>query len=579
MAEATINGFKMYYEDHSPDKEEAFLLIMGFTANATAWAMHVPFLAQKYRVVVFDNRGSGRSDVPEDTNAYTIRLMADDAAALLDHLGIARAHVLGVSMGGMIAQELAINHPGRVQSLILGCTTPGGETAVSANPDDLLTFLHTVTLPPEEAFIKGLPLMFSDDFLAANRTTILSEGMKLIDLAARPGGVLRQLVGCLQHDAGPRLGEIKAPTLVVTGSGDRIIDPRNSRILAERIPGAELIEYPGAGHGYQAEVFMEDIQNVLAFVARHSSSPPLHDMERTIEPTAQGGKDEAGPAGPTELPTDPNGAFAEINGFRMYYEDHGPRDAEAFLLIMGFTANATAWFRHIPRLAELYRVVAFDNRGAGRSESPEMAAYTMPQMADDAIALLDHLGIARAHVWGVSMGGMIAQEVALRHPDRVNTLILGCTGPGGAKNVDIKPEDMAEFFRMGTLPAEEAIIAGLPMLYSQGYIDANRDEIIERARGLMDLRAKPEGRQRQMMGIMQHDTYARLAEIKTPTLITTGTGDRICNPENSSVLAGAIPGARLVEYEGAGHGYIAERFEEDLANVMEFAASHSPVPA
>lgn len=272
MPTAEINGFQMYYEDHAPEKEEAFLLIMGFTANATVWAAHIPFLAQRYRVVAFDNRGSGRSESPV-MNTYTIPMMADDAVALLDHLGIDRAHVYGASMGGMIAQELALRQPNRVHSLILGCTTPGGQSAIAADPEDSLQFLKLITMTVEEQAEFSLPILFSQPFIDANRELLVEQALMNPELAAKPAGIMRQFAGCMQHDTYDRLGQISAPTLVLTGTGDRIIDARNSKLIADAIPGAELVEYPGAGHGYFGECLLEDIQNVMAFAERHSPVP------------------------------------------------------------------------------------------------------------------------------------------------------------------------------------------------------------------------------------------------------------------------------------------------------------------
>jgi pimeloyl-ACP methyl ester carboxylesterase len=274
-------------------------------------------------------------------------------------------------------------------------------------------------------------------------------------------------------------------------------------------------------------------------------------------------------------------AFAQINGFKMYYEEHGPSkdEAETFLLIMGFGGHAGAWESVLPTIAANYHVVAFDNRGAGRSEVPDMAAYTGPQMADDAIGLLDHLGIEKAHVWGVSMGGMIAQEVGLRHPQRVITLTLGCTSPGGARHVQSRPEDQAEFMRLGTLPPEEAIPAGLPLIYSEVFVEANRAQLIERGMANVELRATLEGRQKQYAGIMQHDTCERLGMLKMPVLIATGTGDRVVNCGNSQVLREAIPNAEYLEYPGFGHCYWDEAPEEVAGAVVDFARRHSPVAA
>jgi pimeloyl-ACP methyl ester carboxylesterase len=120
----------------------------------------------------------------------------------------------------------------------------------------------------------------------------------------------------------------------------------------------------------------------------------------------------------------------KANGIELYYEVHG--EGPPLLLIMGLGANATAWYRQIPVLSERYRVIAFDNRGAGRSEKP-LEPYSIPQMADDAAALMDTLGISTSHVFGMSLGGMIAQEYALRHPERVQALVLGGTTPAAPR--------------------------------------------------------------------------------------------------------------------------------------------------
>src|SRR5512140_3268314 len=134
--------------------------------------------------------------------------------------------------------------------------------------------------------------------------------------------------------------------------------------------------------------------------------------------------------------------YADAPGFRMYYEEHG--SGFPLLLINGLGSDHLEWLHQLPPFEARFRVVVFDNRGTGMTEIPP-GPYTTAEMADDAAALLRALGIARAHVLGVSLGGMIAQEVALRHPDRVNRLVLGCTAPGGELAVRPSPEAMAAF--------------------------------------------------------------------------------------------------------------------------------------
>ena len=123
MPHLQSNGVSLYYEEHGSG--EPLLLIMGFTVSSIGWHWNIPAFAQSFRTIAFDNRGVGQSDKPDEP--YSMAMFADDTAGLLDGLGIEQAHIFGISMGGMIAQEFALRHPGRVTSLTLGCTNCGGE--------------------------------------------------------------------------------------------------------------------------------------------------------------------------------------------------------------------------------------------------------------------------------------------------------------------------------------------------------------------------------------------------------------------------------------------------------------------
>lgn len=265
---------------------------------------------------------------------------------------------------------------------------------------------------------------------------------------------------------------------------------------------------------------------------------------------------------------------AKINDIEMYYEVHGPTclpaaQADPLLLIMGLGANATSWEMQLPAFSREYRVVAFDNRGSGRTDKPK-SPYTMPQMADDAVALLDHLGIASAHVFGMSMGGMIAQEMALRHPRRVRALVLGGTMAGGVNAVMAGPQLIQQWVSTALLPLEQAIENGLRFLYSEEFIERNRERLVARALELARLQPPLDALQRQVMAVVQFNSFQRLADIKAPTLVISGTADRVVPPENSRILAERIPGAHLVELEGAGHGFLAEKAEETNSTVLAF---------
>jgi pimeloyl-ACP methyl ester carboxylesterase len=145
--------------------------------------------------------------------------------------------------------------------------------------------------------------------------------------------------------------------------------------------------------------------------------------------------------------------FAERDGTRLYWEEAGSGDP--VLLIMGLGMNATGWWRTIPVLAEHHRVLAFDNRGVGRSDRPP-GPYSVPMLADDAVAILDAAGEQSANVYGISLGGMIAQEVVLRHAGRVRRLVLGATTAGGNLGVPAGEATLAFFRRRGEMPARRA---------------------------------------------------------------------------------------------------------------------------
>jgi pimeloyl-ACP methyl ester carboxylesterase len=272
-------------------------------------------------------------------------------------------------------------------------------------------------------------------------------------------------------------------------------------------------------------------------------------------------------------------ATAKIRDIEMYYEVHGPcrrraAEADPLLLIMGLGANASSWEMQVPDFSRDHRVVAFDNRGAGRTDKP-LGQYTMPQMADDAVALLDHLEIDSAHVFGMSMGGMIAQELALRHPERVRSLILGGTMAGGPNAILAGPELIQQWISSSLLPLEQAIENGLRFLYTDEFIAANKERLVQRALRMAHLQPPPHALQRQVMAVIGFNVFGRLAEIDKPTLVLAGTGDKVVPAENSRILAERIPGAELVEFEGVGHGFLAERAAETNAAVLDFLARHS----
>ena len=168
--------------------------------------------------------------------------MADDAVAVLDAAGIERAHVYGISMGGMIAQELALNHPERVRSLVLGCTASGGPTAIAAEPIVMQTLMARATMTPEEGAEAMVPFIYGstprariDEDLAIRRRTF-----------PRAEGYLAQVQGIMAWSCYDRLENIHVPTLVLHGDADQLVPPGNGQLLAAKIPGARLTMFAGA---------------------------------------------------------------------------------------------------------------------------------------------------------------------------------------------------------------------------------------------------------------------------------------------------------------------------------------------
>jgi 3-oxoadipate enol-lactonase len=249
MPRVRVGDIEMYYVEAGAG--EPLLLIMGFGGDHTAWAFQIAALATRYRVIAFDNRGVGQTDVPDQP--YTTRLMALDALGLMDALEVDGAHVIGISMGGMIAQELALKRPERVRSLHLGCTL--------ARPDPYLLALNAAwremrIAMGREATLRTLALWLFSPTTFAERPELLETLLQTSLANPHPQtltGFLRQGEAVAAHDTLERLATIRCPTLVSVAEDDILVPPRFSRALASRILGAELQVIPAAGHGYFLE--------------------------------------------------------------------------------------------------------------------------------------------------------------------------------------------------------------------------------------------------------------------------------------------------------------------------------------
>ncbi|HEX4680862.1 MAG TPA: alpha/beta fold hydrolase [Gaiellaceae bacterium] len=235
------------------------LLIQGLGYGRWSWDPVVPALAERYRVLWFDNRGIGDSDKPE--GPYTAKLMATDALQVLDEAGVDRAHVLGASLGGMIAQEIAAGAPGRVDKLILCCTTPGGEASVPMPAVTVQLFDEAPNLSPEVALRR-----FVENALAADASAELIQELYDRRVANPPDPQGWHAQAAAGRGFEGVNGAIAAPTLIVTGTEDNVVDPDNADVLAERIPGAEVQRIENAGHLFfweQPDAFVRIISEFL----------------------------------------------------------------------------------------------------------------------------------------------------------------------------------------------------------------------------------------------------------------------------------------------------------------------------
>jgi pimeloyl-ACP methyl ester carboxylesterase len=257
-------------------------------------------------------------------------------------------------------------------------------------------------------------------------------------------------------------------------------------------------------------------------------------------------------------------------GARLWWDAQG--DGPPLLLIQGLGYSIEGWWRVLPPLAKQHRVIVFDNRGVGRSEVDDYD-FTIEQMADDALAVLRAAGERSAHVIGASLGGIIAQELALRSPQALRSLVLGCTSPGGT---DAIPSDAGQGFLQARadMSAREAAEASIPFVYAERTPLALAHEDIERR---MTVPTTREGYGGQLGAVLRYaGTMSRLGSLRVPTLVVHGTVDRLVPPQNAELLARAIPGARLVWFDGAGHIITTDAAEELVESVTDFVRENEP---
>jgi len=262
---------------------------------------------------------------------------------------------------------------------------------------------------------------------------------------------------------------------------------------------------------------------------------------------------------------------ARINGVELHYDLRG--EGNPLVMIHGAQGDQTMFNSFAPIFTQKYRVLTFDQRGSGLSEKPS-GDYSIAQLADDTAALMTHVGFDRADIIGVSMGGMIALEFALRHPNRVRALVLGCTTPGGSKAIRIGGEAFTNAYSSKPISSEERGRALAKAAFTKGYIDRHPEIIPAMIEARRQRPLDPVALDGRLKAAMKHDVYDRLSQITCPTLVITGKEDAIISWENSQLLADKIPHTELVLLQPAGHCFWIEQPQESYSAITRFLSAH-----
>jgi len=267
MPKVRVNDINIYYQVHGAGKP--LVLISGLGYDWWQWHKMIPGLAEHFQVVAFDNRGAGQTDKP--AGPYTAQMLAADTAALLAALGLDRASVMGHSMGGFVAQALALDYPDLVDKLILSATNFGGPNHVPITAEAMAVLMDT-TSDPIERLTRGIEISCGPGFAAANpdfvQEWLAYRAEHPIDLAGYQaqtaiGLALLPAEACFE----PRLAGLQAETLILFGEHDKVVPPGNAELLAGEIPNSRVVILPGAGHFFPLEAPEAANQAIIDFLS------------------------------------------------------------------------------------------------------------------------------------------------------------------------------------------------------------------------------------------------------------------------------------------------------------------------
>lgn len=265
--------------------------------------------------------------------------------------------------------------------------------------------------------------------------------------------------------------------------------------------------------------------------------------------------------------------LADLGDLALYYKQHGPEDAPACLGVMGFAAGYQLWSGQIPAVTASHRFVVFNNRGVGASTGG--APTSVDQMADDAVRLLDHLGIDRCALFGISMGGAIAQRLVLDHPERVSSLILAMTF---ARPIDFMRRQHELSRMLVAAGGGDALINGiLVRMFTPDFFEVGREMVDQIVRAYLTSngpKMPPDDVILAQLDLLdKHDTLAELGRISCATLVIGGKQDAMVPVLAAREIAAAIPRSKYVEFE-TGHGAPLQEMDAFNATVSEFLSQH-----
>jgi pimeloyl-ACP methyl ester carboxylesterase len=258
----------------------------------------------------------------------------------------------------------------------------------------------------------------------------------------------------------------------------------------------------------------------------------------------------------------------QVRDIGMYYEVHGK--GTPLVHIGGLAGDARAWARQIEHLSKHYKVVCFDNRGTGRTSCPDIP-YATRMFAEDTVELMNALNIQRAHMYGISMGGCIVQEVAINYPERVLSLVInGSFAKFDSFGARITENIMNVYKSQGAAEAARHMTIAC---YTPSYFNSHKDEMDAKEKALGDGQRPPHAFVNSALAILEHDSRARIGGIKKPTLVNCGDSDPWCSPACSEEIARLIPGARLKVYPNSSHFFLNEHFEQAMADIQGFLSA------